>query len=391
MHRGLFLALLFSILTFAAGYWLHDTRTTAVPLGFSVWSHEEDVSDGYVLMAPYYGASRYAGKGEVNLVDVDGTVMHSWKTQFPALVAYLQPRGRLFVALTPPLDINDYPSGGSTGILQELDKEGAVVWEYKDNAMTHDFEIVPDESIVYVRWHRASDDFAQRVRGGLETATTSVWTNELVRINRSGEIVWTWRPDDHVHPEDFKLNPLVARYDWAHINSVRYLEDNPLTHVPAYLVSARNISTVFLVDATTGAIIWMSPSGLLSLQHDASLTQRGTFLVFDNGLHRVQQKAYLASRVVEIDPLNDTIAWTFDGGASGLEKIQFASSIMSGAQRLSNGNTLITASTINTILEVSSSGRIVWKYTNDFRDADGTMRILFKTRKYPREVLEMLQ
>ncbi len=55
---------------------------------------------------------------------------------------------------------------------------------------------------------------------------------------------------------------------------------------------------------------------------------------------------------------------------------------MSGAERFPNGNTLIIASAANTLLEVTKKGDIVWKYTSDWRDEEGRMRIIFKARKY---------
>ena len=55
---------------------------------------------------------------------------------------------------------------------------------------------------------------------------------------------------------------------------------------------------------------------------------------------------------------------------------------MGGAQRLPNGNTLITASMANTVLEVTEEGSVAWKFTNDFRDSKGRMHVTFKVRKY---------
>ncbi|MBY0293944.1 arylsulfotransferase family protein, partial [Patescibacteria group bacterium] len=57
-------------------------------------------------------------------------------------------------------------------------------------------------------------------------------------------------------------------------------------------------------------------------------------------------------------------------------------SIMGGTQRLANGNTLITFSTQNRLIEVTQDGKIVWDYTNRFTDEKGRQYILFKTHKY---------
>ena len=354
-----------------------------LPLGTSLWVDKENISKGYVLVSPYYGGTQFSEPGRIHLIDENGAIRHTWTSRYTTLISYLQQDDHLFVGMTPPLNINDYPSGGSMGIIQELDWNSEVLWEYKDLKMTHDFEVMPDKSIAYIRWHEASPLFASRVRGGMQLATTSVWTNEIVVVNRGKNIVWSWLPDDHLDPVDYVLNPLIARNDWAHMNSIRYVPENPLTKTPAFLVSARNISTVFLIEYPSGKILWQSPKDMFALQHDATLVAEGRILVFDNGLLRKQPKTYVASRVVEVDPNTNEITWTYDGGKSGLEKIQFASNIMSGAQRLENGNTLISASMLNTLLEVTPDGSVAWKYTNDFRDEAGRMHVIFKARKYP--------
>lgn len=360
----------------------HQLTCAPEELGTSVWQNKEKISPGYTLISPFYGGTNFEGTGEIFLIDNDGERVHTWETKHPTLIAYLQPDGHIFAAMTPPLDMRDYPSGGSTGVIQELDWEGNVMWEYEDPQMTHDFELMPDKSIVYIRWNLAPQRFAVSVSGGMRTATTSVWTNELVRIDRNKNIIWSWKPEDHLDPSKYTLSPLVPRFDWAHINSVRYLEKNPVTETPAYLISARNISTVFLIDEKTGEIIWETPAGYLSLQHDATLTEKNTILVFDNGLFRNIPQPVLLSGVGEVDPKKNEIVWLYSGGFSTLEKAQFSSSIMSAAQRLPNGNTLITLSMANTIYEVTEDKEIVWKYTNDHRDSLGRMRAMFKVRKY---------
>lgn len=355
--------------------------------GFSVWK-TDDVSDGYTLIAPYYGGTQFSEPGAVHLIDTAGTIVHSWKTRFTTLIAYLLPNGHIYAAMTPPLDMRDYPSGGSTGLIQELDWDGTVVWEYEDRQMTHDFEVMPDGGIAYVRWNLAPQSFAHNVQGGMRTASTSVWTNEIVVVNREKEITWTWKAEDHLDPNDFELSPLVPRTDWMHVNAIRYLEKNPLTHTPVFLITARHLSRALMIEIETGTVIWMSPKDVVALPHDATLTQTGTILMFDNGLFRNSPLPVLMSGAVEIESRLNEVTWAWNGGSSVIEKMQFASHFMSGAQRLPNGNTLITASPLNRVLEVTPEGAIVWNYTNDWRDEEGRMHIMFKVRKYEAEGTE---
>jgi outer membrane protein assembly factor BamB len=74
--------------------------------------------------------------------------------------------------------------------------------------------------------------------------------------------------------------------------------------------------------------------------------------------------------------------WNYDGGESIIEKLMFASEITSGAERLQNGNTLITLSMQGRIYEVTADGTIAWSYLNDHRDDTGRFHQVFKARKY---------
>src|SRR5690606_12663974 len=73
-----------------------------------------------------------------------------------------------------------------------------------------------------------------------------------------------------------------------------------------------------------------------------------------NGLGRY---ARATSRVLEIDPVTLEVVWSYRAA-------NFFSTNISGAQRLANGNTLITEGAPGRIFEVTSNGEIVWEYMN---------------------------
>ena len=89
----------------------------------------------------------------------------------------------------------------------------------------------------------------------------------------------------------------------------------------------------------------------------------------------------LAARVLEIDPVMKQVVWEFkqprlsedldgDGKILGNEKL-FFSNLMSGMQRLPNGNTLICESDPGRIFEVTKSGKVVWEYAPTWARAEG--------------------
>src|SRR5262249_35874044 len=68
------------------------------------------------------------------------------------------------------------------------------------------------------------------------------------------------------------------------------------------------------------------------------------------------------SRVIEINPATNEIAWKYQDKPTW----NFFSPRMGYAQRLPNGNTLITESSFGRFFEVTKEGEIVWEYVNPF-------------------------
>ena len=73
------------------------------------------------------------------------------------------------------------------------------------------------------------------------------------------------------------------------------------------------------------------------------------------------------SRIVEIDPNDNQIAWEYRGDPP----ISFFSYHISGAERLPNGNTLICEGAPGRIFEVTPAKDIVWEYINPFVGMSG--------------------
>ena len=77
------------------------------------------------------------------------------------------------------------------------------------------------------------------------------------------------------------------------------------------LLSCRNTSTVMMIDCnnrqTSAGKLGPPP---LSGQHAPYLLENGHVLLFDNGPHRLDE-TFPYSRVLEIDPATNAIAWKF--------------------------------------------------------------------------------
>ena len=100
--------------------------------------------------------------------------------------------------------------------------------------------------------------------------------------------------------------------------------------------------------------------GVIDGQHKPHMLPSGRILLFDNGTLR----GY--SRVIEVDPLTETIEWEYVADPP----TSFFSPYISGAQRLPNGNTLICEGSKQRLFEVTHEGEVVWDFINPHVPAD---------------------
>jgi hypothetical protein len=366
----------------------------------------EKVYPGYVLFTPLLGDSSMGTEGVVYLINVRGEVVHTWtKDNAPGEYAQLLPNGHLMYAGQSEKDVDVPPGGG--GLLEELDWDGNVVWSYENDFMHHDFEPLPNGNVASLVYAKIPPSLAEQVQGGLpgtELEDGSMWSDSIIEIDRDGEIVWAWNAWEHLDPAVDAIHPDINRQEWTHANSLRHLEANPITGSEAYLISFRQISLIALVDRESGDIIWKWGPGVLSHQHDARPLDNGNILVFDNGedpRDTPTGHTMPRSRVVEVDPRQDggTVVWEYEAG--GIAPVppersilmwRFFSPIISGAQRLPNGNTMITEGVTGRLFEVTAEGDIVWEYVSPYGDLidDGPSREtwIFKALKYSPEDID---
>ena len=318
------------------------------------YSHE-----GYTLFANMRGH-------EANLIDMEGRICHRW--HWPAGIHYanLLPNGNLlFLTLGAP----DQPGpmtgiGGHAGGLVELDWDGKLVWELENPWMHHDFQRLANGNTPALMWDELSADTTSRVKGGYTTAEDPVqMLGDVVReFSASGEVVHEWRSWEHLDFDEDVICPLEGRREWTHGNSINVTADGN------YLVSFRQTSTVGIVDRESGRFIWKWGPGEVSHQHNPSFLDNGRVLLFDNGAHRRAPNTNY-SRIVEIDPANNEIAWDYRGEPA----ISFYSYQISGAERQPNGNTLICEGATGRFIEVTSGNQIVWEYINPLMADSGRL------------------
>ena len=118
---------------------------------------------GYTLFTTLMG-------NHTNLVDMEGRICHRWHSAEGINYAYLLPNGNLLARTGPPKDAGGAETiGGSSGAILELDWDGNVVWEYRNDMLHHDFERLPNGNTLVLLWETIPSELASRVRGGYTT------------------------------------------------------------------------------------------------------------------------------------------------------------------------------------------------------------------------------
>ena len=105
----------------------------------------------------------------------------------------------------------------------------------------------------------------------------------------SGRLIFEWHAVDHINLDESKVAPPATTgllYDYVHANSIDVDGDGNL------IMSARNTSTIYKIDRTTGDVIWrlggkasdfaLNPGAAFSWQHDARRQADGSLSLFDD-------------------------------------------------------------------------------------------------------------
>jgi hypothetical protein len=370
--------------------------------------------NGETLISPLYSNDTY-------LIDMNLNVIRTWHcSNQPAFVAYLLADGSILRPCTYPGGA--FYGGGLGGRVQKYSATGTLAWDYVfstyDRAQHHDAKPMPNGNVMLVAWERKTH--AQAVAAGRINCDGEMWPCVFYEIQpqgaSGGNIVWEWHLWDHLiqdvdpskanygvvgdHPELLDINLVtisgMGGGDWDHMNTVDY---SPA--LDQIIFSSHYLNEFYIVDHSTttaqaaghtggnsgkgGDLLyrWGNPQNYRAGDGDDQVffvvhgvnwivpgyPGQGHILAFNNGDRPGTANDY--SSVVEIvPPLHgynyDRVAGQPFGPAvptwSYSDPGTFYSGHFSGAYRMPNGNTLITAALMNKVFEVTAAGQTVWNY-----------------------------
>ena len=381
-----------------------------------LFSNTQESFDGYTLFSPQHSKETY-------LINNCGEKVHSWSSQYlPGLSSYLLEDGTLLRTGR----INGM--GGGSGIVEMIDWNSTVIWDHSVSSthgrQHHDIEFLPNGNILLIVWDERTQ--AEVTQTGSSTNNAFINSEQIVEIkpdllNGGATVVWEWKAWDHLiqdsdinkdnfgivgnHPERIDINFLNHNSsDWLHFNGVDYNEK-----FDQIIISVHNFSEFWIIDHSTttaeasdslggtygqgGDILyrWGNPQAYdqgtildqkLFLQHHThwipdSLNDGGKIILYNNQAGTTQNLDYSTVNIVDL-PVNINGFYTYNGGA--FDPINFAwtyqaptptdffSNIISGVQRLENGNTLICEGVPGRYFEIDTNQTIVWEYVNPVND-----------------------
>ncbi len=260
--------------------------------------------------------------------------------------------------------------------------------------------------------------------------------DRIIEVDWKGDIIWSWSPYEHFEELGFddaarrvlRRDPNIRPAgegigDWLHINSVSWVgpnrwydEGDERFHPDNIIWDAREANIIAITSRTTGKIVWkIGPRydgneaeralGWIIGQHHAHIIPQGlpgagNLLVFDNGgwagygepnpgspsgkLNALRDY----SRVLEIDPITLKIVWQYTPKEAGfvqpLDSVRFYSPFISSAQRLPNGNTLITEGSDGRVIEVTADHQLVWEYISPYwGNGHLSLNLVYRAYRYP--------
>lgn len=322
----------------------------------------------------------------------------------------------------------------------------------------HDIAALPNGNVLILAFDLKNK--SQSLQAGRDPALLTedmIFTEYLVEVEptgpNTGDVVWEWHLWDHLiqefdpskdnfgvvrdHPEKLDLNFINSAVgnpgeaDWIHSNALAY---NP--YLDQIILSSQRLGEIYIIDHSTSTAEAASSSGgkygrggdflyrwgnpqayqrgdssdqqLFGL-HDCKwiepgLLDAGKIILFNNGLFGRNYSSVDVIEPPQIAPgeyiLEPDSAygpaqpfWSY----TAPNPYDFYSFFISGAQRLSNGNTLICSGAHGNIFEVDYGGNVVWQYVNPQTDTGKVKQgnpipqtnfgsfanIVFRAEKYP--------
>ena len=375
----------------------------------------------------YEGYTLFTVDHETYLVDNCGQVFNKWTSEYlSGKSVYILPNGNLLRA--EEIQNPDVPIPGIGGRLTIRSWDNELLWSYEftSNTFTSHHDIFPLENgnvLVLIAEKMSNEQALEAGRDPDTLIDGPLYNEKIIEIEPVGSndinILWEWNFWDHLiqdfdesksnfgdvlnNPQLLDINFLgfsAGQMNWLHVNSIQY---NPA--LDQIMISSRQMNEFYIIDHSTttaeaasnagglrgkgGDFLyrWGNPAAYragdesdqkLFGQHfphwiGPGLEDEGKVLIFNNGFNRPSNYSSIDIMVPTENPDGsytlpigkkigpENFEWTY---IDQEDPVNFYSKILSNAQRLPNGNTMICEGTKGKFFEIDKDKNIVWTYVS---------------------------
>ena len=397
------------------------------PMGTIIYKPEKCYNGYTLFQANEHGAT---------LIDMNGGVVNHWHN-LEGFPNKLLSNGDVFGCRgqrNSTYGWQDYKD------LVQVDWNGRVRWEFKKNQYIEDPDHAPEwmarQHHDYQREGNPVGYYVPGMDAKTEGGNTLILTHtdvvvpeislhklisdRMIEVDWEGNIVWEWCIHDHFDELGFDeaaknaiaRNPNLVKNglgDWMHINCMSVLGPNKWYdagderfHPDNIIFDGRQTNIIAILDKKTGKLVWkLGPDyttgkaaeiGQIIGQHHAHMIPQGlpgagNILIYDNG----GWAGYGAPNPVS------TLEIVWQCRPMDLGYMQpfiadhFYSCYISSAQRLPNGNTLITQGEDGRLLEITPEHEIVWEYISPYFGEHITTNMVYRAYRYPYEYVPQVE
>jgi hypothetical protein len=319
-----------------------------------VTRHEPDRTDGGVtLYTPAHAAM-------ARLINMEGEVLHEWSFPYDKVhPKRKRTKDTSFWRRTFLFENGDLLALYEGLELIKIDKNSKLLWVAGVRAH-NDLEVL-DDGTIYVLTREAHIIEAISTERPVLEDFVSILSPDGKETDRIS-LIDAMRPTAQGKASSPWPMRVLKNNDLFHTNSLEVLDGlleakNPAFRRGNILLSMLTLDLVCVLDPETRRIVW-GEIGPYARQHDAQVLESGVVMIFDN-----QGAGPETSRILELDPVTWEPIWSFPG----TDREPFYSETCGLAQRLKNGNTLITESDYGRAFEITRGGDVVWEFYNPER------------------------
>lgn len=333
--------------------------------------------------------------------------------------------------------------------LSIVDWDGNIVWTFPKAGVHHDFQregnpvgyYVPGMEPLLGRGKTLI--LSNKIVKKKSISNKPLLDDIIIEVDHDGKIIFEWLASKHIKDMGFSRlarttmyrypnyrmtrTPGVVGGDWIHINSASWLGPNKWYdkgderfHPNNIIWDGRQTNTTGIISRKTGKIVWhlgpdyTSTRALRKLKptiglHHAHMIPKGlpgagNILILDNGGYGgygapnpgaptgINNALRDHSRVVEINPLNLKVVWEYTAKKAGYrDNCRFYSDYVSSAQRLPNGNTLITEGAFGRLFEVTPKYETVWEYISPYYAPVENFNLVYRAYRVPYDYVPQLK